>query len=95
MADNAAQSIKDLQERLVSADKTIGEMLQRLDKYESWVSLIFTDIAQNAKVSIDEIGDYLTKKMRRENLKQSESLMKDILGIEDAKKEVEKVPTMF
>lgn len=95
MADNAAQSIKELQERLVSADKTIGEMLQRLGKYESWVSLIFTDIAQNAKVSIDEIGDYLTKKMRRENLKQSESLMKDILGIEDAKKEVEKVPTMF
>lgn len=95
MADNAAQSIKELQERLVSADKTIGEMLQRLGKYESWVSLIFKDIAQNAKVSIDEIGDYLTKKMRRENLKQSESLMKDILGIEDAKKEVEKVPTMF
>ena len=33
MADNAAQSIKELQERLVSADKTLGEMIQRLDKY--------------------------------------------------------------
>ena len=95
MAENAAQSIKELQERLVSADKTLGEMIQRLGKYESWMSAIFSGIAQDAKVSIDEITDYLTKKMRRENLKQSESLMKDILGIEDAKKEVEKVPTMF
>lgn len=95
MADNAAQSIKELQERLVSADKTLGEMIQRLGKYESWMSTIFSGIAKDAKVSIDEITDYLTKKMRRENLKQSESLMKDILGIEDAKKEVEKVPTMF
>lgn len=85
MADNAAQSIKNLQQDLNALDKKIESTIGAFEKYNANIASLFEAARQEGIVSTDQLVDYVVKKLSSISIKKLATPFEDLFGLNDQK----------
>lgn len=85
MADNAAQSIKDLQKNIDDLDKKVETAVNALAEYEGHIGSVFAKIRDKGIASTDQVVDYFVKKLKTLSVKGLAAPLEDLFGLNDQK----------